>query len=153
MSEAISRIPGVVMRPLSRHEDQRGWLTELVREDELPAGVVPRMAYVSLTHPGVARGPHEHVQQTDVFCFLSGRFLLKLWDRRPGNVPLEESFDVGEDNPVFVSVPPGVVHGYRNIGNGDALVFNFPDKLYAGWGRREPVDEIRHEDIGSEYHL
>jgi dTDP-4-dehydrorhamnose 3,5-epimerase len=47
---------------------------------------------------------------------------------------------------VFVTVPPGVVHAYRNVGGGDAFVVNVPDRLYAGWGKAEPVDEIRHEE-------
>ncbi len=153
MQTRESCIPGVILRPLVRHSDHRGWLVELIREDELPGSIVPRMAYVSLTLPGVARGPHEHVHQTDVFCFLSGKFLLKLWERREGYPQVEESHVVGEQNPLLVVVPPGVVHGYRNIGTTDALVLNFPNRLYAGWMRSEPVDEIRHEDTGSEYEL
>ena len=45
----------------------------------------------------------------------------------------------------FVIVPPGVVHGYKNIGQSDGIVFNAPNRLYAGKGRIEVVDEIRHE--------
>lgn len=148
-----SRIPGVLIRPLKRYEDSRGWLIELIRKDDLPAGVVPEMAYISMTRPGIGRGPHEHRYQSDVFCFVSGTFLLKLWDRRPGMEPIAESYEVGESNPVLVVVPPGVIHGYRNVGASEAYVLNFPDRLYAGWGKKEPVDEIRHEDIGSEYEL
>jgi dTDP-4-dehydrorhamnose 3,5-epimerase len=54
--------------------------------------------------------------------------------------------DVGENDPVFVTVPPGVVHAYKNVGSDDAFVLNFPDRLYAGVNRAEAVDEIRHED-------
>jgi len=32
-------------------------------------------------------------------------------------------------------------------------VFNFPDRLYAGKGKKEPVDEIRHEEFDSEFQL
>jgi hypothetical protein len=29
-----------------------------------------------------------------------------------------------------------------------------PNSLYAGWGKKEPVDEIRHElDENSQYHV
>ena len=52
-----------------------------------------------------------------------------------------------------MTVPPGVVHAYRNVGSSDAFVLNFPDKLYAGWGKKEPVDEIRHEEIDSRFKL
>ncbi len=149
--DGVSRIPGVVIKSLTRYEDARGWLVELVREDELPGGIVPRMAYLSVTHPGVGRGPHEHVAQTDVFCFISGTFELHLWARQDGQEPLYEVHVLGESNPALVTVPPGIVHGYRNVGAADAFVVNLPDALYAGWGKREPVDEIRHEDIGSEF--
>ena len=67
-----SEIEGVLIRPLKRYTDSRGWLIEVLREDELPEEFVPAMGYISLTHPGVARGPHEHRDQTDGFAFLSG---------------------------------------------------------------------------------
>ena len=139
-------LPGVVVVPLKRFSDSRGWLSELFREDELPEGFRPAMSYLSVTHPGVARGPHEHVHQTDGFAFLDGAYRLYLWENRPGQPEKAVTIDVGAENPVLVIVPPGVVHAYRNIGERDAFVLNFPDKLYAGWGKKEPVDEIRHED-------
>jgi dTDP-4-dehydrorhamnose 3,5-epimerase len=148
-----SNIPGVILKPLKRFSDSRGWLTELFREDELPAGLKPVMGYVSLTRPGVARGPHEHRGQTDGFGFLFGEMRLTLWENRPGFASRRESFVVGAANQVFVLVPPGVVHAYENIGGEDALVFNFPDRLYAGRGKAEPVDEIRHEEIDSPFKL
>lgn len=137
---------GVLIRTLSRFADARGWLSELFRADELPAGFEPAMGYVSYTKPGVARGPHEHVHQTDLFCFLDGRYELWLWENRPGRPAEKLVLEVGRENPTAVWVPPGVVHAYRNVGEEDAFVLNFPDKLYAGHGKKEPVDEIRHED-------
>lgn len=146
MSNFRELLPGTLVRHLRRHEDPRGWLSELFRDDELPQGFKPAMGYISVTKPGVQRGPHEHQQQTDGFAFLSGRFQLILWENREGREFRKVEIEVGEDNPVFITVPPGVVHAYRNVGSSDAFVLNFPDKLYAGWGRREEVDEIRHED-------
>jgi dTDP-4-dehydrorhamnose 3,5-epimerase len=54
-------------------------------------------------------------------------------------------FDAGEDDPKSVIVPAGVVHAYKNIGAVPGWVVNLPNRLYAGSGRKEPVDEIRHE--------
>lgn len=144
---------GVLIKPLKKFTDHRGWLQELYREDELPEGFLPNMGYLSVTHPGISRGPHEHVHQTDGFVFLNGTYELHLWENRPGKPELHEIHVVGEDNPVLVTVPPGVVHAYRNVGAADAFVLNFPNKLYAGWGRKEEVDEIRHEDIESRFKL
>lgn len=137
-------IEGVIIKPLRRFSDARGWLVELFRDDELPEGFSPAMSYLSVTHPGVARGPHEHAHQTDGFAFIDGAYMLYLWENR-GGVGQRVEIEVGAENPVFVVVPPGVVHAYKNVGAADAFVMNFPDQLYAGRGRSEPVDEIRHE--------
>ena len=53
---------------------------------------------------------------------------------------------VGEDNPKSVLVPKGVVHAYQNIGDVPGIVINCPNQLYMGQGKRQPIDEIRHED-------
>src|SRR5438552_2951733 len=76
-------IAGVVWKPLNKYHDNRGWLCELFRDDELPDGFRPVMAYVSQSSAGVARGPHEHVDQADCFCFFGpSDFKLFLWDNR-----------------------------------------------------------------------
>ena len=148
-----SSIDGVIVRPLRRFSDHRGWLTELFRDDELPAGFEPVMGYISVTHPGVARGPHEHREQSDGFCFVDGAYEVLLWENREGKPRRHERFCAGSDEPVFVVVPPGVVHAYRNVGSRDAFVLNFANQLFAGRGRKEPVDEIRHEEIDSEFKI
>lgn len=144
---------GVVIKSLVSRGDSRGHLTELFRSDELPEGFLPGMAYISVTHPGISRGPHEHVHQTDLFAFVDGTYELRLWENRPGHEPWEIKVLVGKDNPSAVIVPPGIVHGYKNVGESDAYVLNFPDKLYAGLNRSEPVDEIRHEEIDSPFSM
>ena len=45
-----------------------------------------------------------------------------------------------------VLVPKGVVHAYRNIGHSVGIVINFPHRMFMGAGRKDEVDEIRHED-------
>ena len=55
--------------------------------------------------------------------------------------------DVGVSNQCVVTIPPGVIHAYKNVGSENAFVLNFPNKLYAGYQKKGKVDEIRHEDI------
>lgn len=142
-------IDGCEIKPLNKYADARGWLGEFFRQDELPESLHPVMGYLSLTHPGITRGPHEHREQTDLFLFFSGTFALYLWDDRPDSPTYgrRQILQVGAGNPTIAIIPPGVVHAYRNTGNTDALVVNCPNRLYAGRGKREPVDEIRHEDL------
>ena len=142
-------VEGVIWKPLKKYYDDRGWLCELFRDDELPAEFLPVMAYASVTEPGVARGPHEHVEQADYFCFFGpSNFKMYLWDNRPGSKTYGafETRIVGADAPMALVVPVGVVHAYQNVGDVPGLVFNGPNKLFRGVGRKEPVDEIRHED-------
>ena len=142
-------IHDVVVRELRKFHDTRGWLSELFRSDEVSPEFFPAMAYTSATKPGVTRGPHEHVDQADLFCFLGpSNFRLRMWDNRPESPTYRYmmTLNVGADNPSSVIVPKGVVHAYRNVGEVDGIVINCPNRLYMGPERAEPVDEIRHED-------
>ena len=139
-------IKGVIIKKIKKFSDDRGWLMEIYRRDE--SDLAPAMSYVSLTLPGVIRGPHEHVYQSDFFVFIGpGRFRLHLWDRRADSSTKGEKMEieVGEDNPCSVLVPPGVVHGYQCLSGVPALSINLPDKLYKGVLKQDEIDEIRWE--------
>ncbi len=143
-------IKGVIVTDLTRYSDERGWLMEMFRSDEVDGGVLPAMSYISMTEPGVARGPHEHKYQTDYFCFTGpSTFKVYLWDGREGSptFKVKQVVLAGDKNPKIVIVPPGVVHAYKNVGPVDGLVVNFPNRLFKGEGKTEPVDEIRYEDL------
>ena len=142
-------IEGIVIRNLVKHEDDRGWLAEVFRDDEMEREDMPLMGYISVTYPGVARGPHEHVDQTDYFGFLGpSSFKVYLWDNRKNSPTYMNSLVVfaGEEAPKSVLVPPGVVHAYKNVGTHAGMVVNFPNRLFRGREKTEQVDEIRHED-------
>ena len=151
------RIHDVTAKQLNKFLDERGWLAELYRSDELDAAILPTMAYISMTQPGVARGPHEHKDQTDYFCFIGpSNFKVYLWDARPDSPSsgVKQVLFAGIDAPMMLVVPPGVVHAYRNVGIENGIVFNGPNRLYAGPGKSDPVDEIRHEEVpGSPFQL
>ena len=140
-------IADVRIQELKAFHDARGWLAEVWRMDSLDHS--PAMAYVSVTASGMARGPHEHRLQTDYFVMAGpGDFAVYLFDNRPESPTYRASFSAtfGEQRPAALLLPPRVIHAYRCVSQGAAWVLNMPDKLYAGTGKREPVDEIRHED-------
>ncbi|MSQ93966.1 MAG: dTDP-4-dehydrorhamnose 3,5-epimerase [Gemmataceae bacterium] len=142
-------VADVSWKPLHPNHDERGWLCELFRHDEMPGDVQPAMGYLSETLPGATRGPHEHLQQTDNFCFFGPTtFKLYLWDNRSESPTYlcHEIAVIGGARPMSVTIPPGVVHAYRNVGAVVGLIVNCPNRLYRGDGRGDPVDEVRHED-------
>ena len=147
----ISEIPGlegVRVEALPVFKDPRGSLHELFRTDEVPGGFQPLMACSSWSHAGVTRGPHQHVGQDDYFTFAGpSNFTVFLWDDRPGSAKAAKGWYIltGEQAPTRIYVPRGVVHAYRNVGNFTGLVVTVTSLLFKGEGRRDPVDEIRHE--------
>ena len=144
------KINDVIAYPLRKFVDERGWLAELFRHDEIKQEFYPAMAYISVTEPLVQRGPHEHVDQTDLFCFIgAGNFKLRLWDNRPDSSTYRNvmTLFVGADNPQAVIVPVGVAHAYKNVSATEkGVVINCPNQLFMGEGKKQEIDEIRHED-------
>ena len=141
-------IQGVLVTLIARYRDERGWLAETFRHDELSGEFHPAMGYSSETLPGVCRGPHEHANQADLFVFMGpGTFRMWLWDNRSDSPTYRHRWvlEGGEAHPIRVLVPKGVVHAYQNISKFPAMVHNFPNRLFAGEHKKHPVDEIRHE--------
>ncbi|MFA4817312.1 MAG: dTDP-4-dehydrorhamnose 3,5-epimerase family protein [Parcubacteria group bacterium] len=148
-------IEGVKITKINKFEDERGYLAEFFRNDEMK--YKPAMAYLSFTKSGVVRGPHEHERQADFFVFAGpGNFELHLWDKQENSPTKGEYFKeiFGESNPASVIVPPGVVHGYKCVTEAGGYSINLPDKLYKGEGKKEEADEIRWElDLNSPYKI
>jgi dTDP-4-dehydrorhamnose 3,5-epimerase len=144
------KIKDVVIYPLKKFVDERGWLAELFRHDELKEEFYPAMAYISVTEPLTQRGPHEHVDQADLFCFIgSGNFKIRMWDNRQDSPTYRYimTLYVGADNPQAVIIPKGVVHAYKNVSTTEkGVVINCPNRLFMSEGKKGEIDEIRHED-------
>jgi dTDP-4-dehydrorhamnose 3,5-epimerase len=141
-------IEGIVVKNLVKYVDDRGWLVEIFRQDEMEEKYFPVMGYISMTAAGIVRGPHEHLDQADCFVFIGpSNFKVILWDNRKTSPTymVRQVLYAGEDAPKSILVPPGVVHAYKNVGDKQGMVVNVPNRLFAGRGRKEPVDEIRHE--------
>jgi len=143
-------IHDIVTYPLKKFKDDRGWLAELFRHDEIAEEFYPVMAYISVTEPNFQRGPHEHIDQADLFCFIgTGNFKLRMWDNREDSPTFRNMMTmyVGEDNPAGVIIPKGIVHAYKNESEFEkGVVINCPNRLYMGERKKEEIDEIRHEE-------
>ena len=133
-------IEGVEIKRLVMNTDERGYLMELLREDD-PLFQHFAQAYVALNYPGVVRAWHYHKLQDDYFVAVRGMVKVALYDARDnsGTRGVVEEHFLGEQNPILLKIPIGVVHGYKTIGVEPSLLINFPTKLYT---RAEP-DEYR----------
>ena len=104
-------IEGLLVLPLQRFEDERGWFTELRRESLLPKPT--RQTNVAYSRRGVIRGLHYHERgQCDLFACLQGMMRVVVLDRGSG-----ETFtaDIGDDNQVAIYIPGHHAHGYEAL--------------------------------------
>ena len=89
-------IEGVKTKALRVIPDERGRLTEMLRNDD-DIFIKFGQCYMTTTYPGVVKAWHFHKLQTDNFVVVTGMFKVALFDDR------EESPTHGEVNPFFLS--------------------------------------------------
>jgi len=133
-------IEGVKTKKLQVIPDERGWLMEILRcDDELfdKFGQV----YITTAYPNVVKAWHYHKKQTDNFTCIKGMMKVALYDAREDSPTYKEvnEFFVGEKNPVLISVPPMVYHGFKAIGTETAYFLSIPTLPY----NYEEPDEYR----------
>jgi dTDP-4-dehydrorhamnose 3,5-epimerase len=139
-------IDGVTFKELKLIPDERGFLMEILRSDD---ALFQRFgqAYITAAYPGVVKAWHYHRKQTDHFCVIAGMAKAVLYDAREGSPTQGEvnEFVFGEQRRGLLVIPPGVYHGYKNIGTELVLLLNIPTEVY---NYSEP-DEFRAPAHGS----
>ncbi len=147
-------IEGVRTKSLRLIPDDRGYLMEILRDDDdLFMGF--GQCYVSATYPGIVKAWHAHEVQTDTFCCVSGTVKVGLWDGREDSPTYGETnaFVIGELNRTAVQIPPGVWHGWVCLGTELSVVLNVPTEHY----NYDQPDELRRPwddpEIAFEWHV
>lgn len=118
-------IEGVKVKILRVIPDNRGNLMEILRcDDEIfeKFGQV----YMTTAKPGIVKAWHWHKLQTDSFTCVFGKIKLALYDARKDSPTYSQiqDFEISLENPLLVQIPPEVYHGFKCIGNEEAIVIN-----------------------------
>lgn len=124
-------IHGVRTKQLKVIPDERGRLMEILRADD-DLFIQFGQAYVTAAYPGVVKAWHYHRHQIDHFMVLKGMMKVVLYDARPES-PTHNTineFFMGDHNPMLLQIPNLVYHGFKCIGETEALVLNLPTELY-----------------------
>jgi len=124
-------IAGVQVKPLKVIPDERGRLMEILRSDE-PVFKKFGQIYMTTAYPGVVKGWHYHKAQWDHFAVVKGMLKLVLVDQREDSETKDEinEFFMGDHNPILVSIPPLVLHGFKGIDVQETIVINIPTEVY-----------------------
>lgn len=121
------------MRELQVNVDYRGHLVEVFCEDWEEYDPKPAMSYYSLSYPGVIRTWHRHTRgQLNHFVCPSGRIKVGIYDDRNDSSTQGEvdTFVIGEHNQRVIRIPGGCWHGFKLVGNEQAMLINLPTNLY-----------------------
>ena len=105
-----------LVEPVRTHRDARGALFEPLSDAEL-AG--QKNVHVVLTQPGEVRGNHMHLTASETTSVV-GPCLVRL--KEHGAI---RDLDVPAGAIWRLTIPPGVVHAYRNTGSGVMVLVSF----------------------------
>ena len=124
-------IEGVKVKKLNTILDERGYLMECFRSDWSMFKKFGQ-AYITLAYPSVVKAWHYHKIQTDNFICIKGNAKVVLCDNRKDSPTFKKinEFFMGEKNPILLSIPNHVWHGFKAIGGKEAIILNCPTELY-----------------------
>jgi UDP-2-acetamido-2,6-beta-L-arabino-hexul-4-ose reductase len=111
----------VTVQPVKTHRDTRGSLFEPLTDAELAA---QKNVHVVLTEPNEVRGNHVHRTAFETTS-LVGPCLIRLKEAgviRDIEVPAGEVWRL--------TIPPGVVHAFRNTGESTMVLVSFSTNLH-----------------------
>lgn len=133
-------IEGVQVKKLRLIPDERGYLMEIFRRDD-PQFRRFGQVYLTTAYPGVVKAWHYHKKQWDNFAVIRGMAKVVLFDSREESPTRGEvmEFFMGDQNPVLLTIPPKVMHGFKGCSTEMAMIVNTPSELY---NYQEP-DEYR----------
>lgn len=124
-------IKGVKVKKLRSIPDERGRVMEILRSDDAIFKKFGQV-YITTAYPGVVKAWHYHRKQTDSFVVIHGMMKVVLYDPRAKSSTKGEinEFFIGEHNPILVQIPPMVYHGFKTMGNEEAIMLNCPTESY-----------------------
>ena len=118
-------IDGVIVKPLRRIPDERGYIMHMLRSND-PEFEKFGEIYFSTIYPDAIKAWHLHKEMTLNYAVVVGTIKLVLYDDRhdsPTNGEIQELF-IGQENYQLVRIPPYVWNGFKAVGNQMAIVAN-----------------------------
>lgn len=124
-------IDGVRIKPLARYCDERGYLLEVLRDDDELMEHFGQTTY-TMTYPGVIKAFHWHNKQYDLWFMARGEAMVVLHDLREDSPTFKKTQVIfaGEREPALIIIPPKVAHGYKVLGRQPAGLLYHTTRSY-----------------------
>jgi len=123
-------LSGIIIEQLKRFPDERGFFTEIFRNNwkDLLGEDTIAQANLSITYPDIVRAWHKHERgQTDYFVVTKGAIKICAYDDKTQE--LDEIISTGE-NIQIVRIPGHYWHGFKVVSNEPAFLIYFVNRLY-----------------------
>jgi UDP-2-acetamido-2,6-beta-L-arabino-hexul-4-ose reductase len=118
---------GVEVKQLEVKRDERGWLVEILRSEELRRGDRFGQFLITTAYPGYIKGNHYHTRKFEWYCVIGGKGRLILEDNATGEM---EEIALSEEEPALVMISPGITHAIENTGKDILSVLIYIDESF-----------------------
>jgi dTDP-4-dehydrorhamnose 3,5-epimerase-like enzyme len=120
-------INDVYYKNLVTYVDERGDLTELWSLGWGDKNIAQKVehVYYNTTHEGIIKGWHVHEHTFSQYTCVKGKMQVVLVDLREdlSTYTVVDEFIIGEINPSYIKIPPGVLKAWKSLDN-DSIIVN-----------------------------
>ena len=138
-------IKNIKIKYLKIIPDERGSIKHMLKNTD-EAFIKFGEVYFSTCYPKVIKGWHEHSKQIQNYCVVDGMIKLVMYDNRKESLTykkLQELF-IGDENYCLVTIPTGIIMGYKCIGNKKSILANCSTLTH------DPAEMISYEPLGNQ---
>ena len=117
---------GIDVKNLVVHKDDRGWLAEIFRPEDLNMTMNGQVT-VTTAHPGIVKTNHYHKRKYEWYCVLKGKMNLALKDMKTGT---KEEMIIEDKDLKILKISPNMAHGFKNIGDDMLYLLMYIDEPF-----------------------
>jgi len=145
-------IEGVKIKKMVKHVDDRGFLAEVLRDDEKLMKKFGQSTFTK-THPGVIKAFHWHKKQDDLWFIFDGDAQVVLYDLRKDSLTYKKTQIIyaGEEDLKLIIIPKGIAHGYRVLGKKPVKMIYYTTESYDPKNPDEERMPFDDQEIGFDW--
>lgn len=117
---------GVEVKELAVYTDNRGWLTEIFRPEDVNKTMKGQVT-ITTAHPGIVKANHYHKRKNEWYCVINGKMRLVLKDMGTGEI---EEMVLSDEELKIIKIGPNIAHGFKNIGNAMLYLLMYIDEPF-----------------------